>query len=273
MIKLDGVSRIYETGAGAVRALDGVSTVIEPAEFVAIMGQSGSGKSTMMNIIGCLDRPTSGTYTLRGHDVGRLSEDARARLRGGAFGFVFQSYNLLPRLSALEQVELPLVYQRTPNRRRKAAEALVRVGLKDRLNHVPTQLSGGEQQRVAIARSLVVDPLVLLADEPTGALDTRTGAELMQLLTDLVEQQGITVVIVTHERDVAAYAHRTLRMRDGRIVEDTARPRLREVALPPHDEPEPDQSAPDQSAPDQSAPDQSAPDQSESERESTEVSG
>ena len=259
MIQLEGVSRVYETGAGAVRALDGVSTVIEQAEFVAIMGQSGSGKSTLMNIIGCLDRPTEGSYRLQGHDVGRLPDDARARLRGRAFGFVFQSYNLLPRLNALEQVELPLIYQRAPNRRRRAAEALVRVGLKDRLTHVPTQLSGGEQQRVAIARSLVVNPLVLLADEPTGALDTRTGKELMELFSALVEERGITVVLITHEADVAAYASRTLLMRDGRIVEDSAGPRLREVALERPDQNENDTTESTEPA---------AP-----ERESTEVSG
>ncbi len=262
MIQLDGVSRVYETGGGAVRALDGVSTVIEQAEFVAIMGQSGSGKSTLMNIIGCLDRPTEGTYRLQGHDVGRLSEDARARLRGRAFGFVFQSYNLLPRLNALEQVELPLIYQRAPNRRRRAAEALVRVGLKDRLMHVPTQLSGGEQQRVAIARSLVVNPLVLLADEPTGALDTRTGQELMELFSALVEERGITVVLITHEADVAAYASHTLLMRDGRIIEDSAGPRLHEVELERPDQNENDATESTEPA---------AP--AEPERESSEVSG
>ena len=222
MIRLHEVTKSYDTGAGAVHALAGVSVEIERGEFVAIMGQSGSGKSTMMNIIGCLDRPTSGTYALEGHDVGRLDDDARARLRGNAFGFVFQAYNLLPRLSALEQVELPLIYQRTPNRRRRAAEALVRVGLQDRLTHSPTELSGGEQQRVAVARSLVVNPLVILADEPTGALDTSTGARLMELFSELVKEQGMTVVLVTHEQEVAAHASRTLRMRDGVIVEDSA---------------------------------------------------
>jgi putative ABC transport system ATP-binding protein len=159
-----------------------------------------------------------------------LDDDARARLRGNAFGFVFQSYNLLPRLSALEQVELPLIYQRTPNRRRRAAEALVRVGLQDRLTHSPTELSGGEQQRVAVARSLVVNPLVILADEPTGALDTTTGQQLMTLFTELVEHQGLTVVLVTHEQEVAAHANRTLRMRDGLIIEDSAGARLKPVA-------------------------------------------
>ncbi len=221
MIRLSDVTRFYATGSTTVHALAGVSLEIERGEFVSIMGQSGSGKSTLMNIIGLLDRPSSGEYLLGGRDVAGLTEDARARLRGGAFGFVFQSYNLLPRMSALEQVELPLIYQRAPDRRRRAAEALVRVGLSDRIMHEPTELSGGEQQRVAIARSLVVDPLVLLADEPTGALDTVTGAELMSLLTELVDEQGLTVVQVTHEAEIAAYARRTVRMRDGRIIEDT----------------------------------------------------
>ncbi len=221
MIELRDVTRTYEAGETAVHALAGVTIAIGRGEFVAIMGQSGSGKTTMMNVIGLLDRPDSGDYHFEGRDVAGLSEDERARLRGRAFGFVFQSYNLLPRMTALEQVELPLIYQGVGDRRRRAAEALVRVGLEDRVTHQPTELSGGEQQRVAIARSLVVDPLVVLADEPTGALDTATGHEVMGLLAALVEQQGLTVVLVTHEPDVAAYAQRTVRMRDGRIVEDT----------------------------------------------------
>ena len=221
MIRLRDLTRVYASGDTAVHALAGVTIEIERGEFVAIMGQSGSGKTTMMNVIGLLDRPSSGQYHFEGLDVAGLSEDQRARLRGRAFGFVFQSYNLLPRMTALEQVELPLIYQGVRDRRRRAAEALVRVGLQDRVMHQPTELSGGEQQRVAIARSLVVDPLVVLADEPTGALDTATGHEVMSLLAELVEQQGLTVVLVTHEADVAAYAHRTVRMRDGRIVEDT----------------------------------------------------
>ena len=221
MISLRDVTRVYAAGGGAVHALAGVSLEIGRGEFVSIMGQSGSGKSTLMNIVGLLDRPSSGQYLLAGRDVAALPEDARARLRGSAFGFVFQSYNLLPRMTALEQVELPLVYQGAPDRRRRAAEALVRVGLADRITHQPTELSGGEQQRVAIARSLVVDPLVLLADEPTGALDTATGEELMALLTALVDEQGLTVVQVTHEPAVAAYGRRTVRMRDGRIIDDS----------------------------------------------------
>ena len=221
MIRLDNVRKTFIAGESKIHALDGVSLDVERGEFVAIMGQSGSGKSTMMNIIGLLDRPDEGAYLLSGRNVASLSEHARARLRGSAFGFVFQSYSLLPRMSALEQVELPLIYQGVRDRRRRAAEALVRVGLADRIGHRPTQLSGGEQQRVAIARSLVVDPLVVLADEPTGALDTATGNEVMTLLSDLVDQHGMTIILVTHEPEVAAFAHRTVRMRDGQIIEDT----------------------------------------------------
>ena len=223
MIRIERLTKTYTTGASDVHALAGVDLEIRRGEFVAIMGQSGSGKTTLMNIIGCLDRPTSGRYRIDEHDVGRLDDDARARLRGGAFGFVFQSYNLLPRLSALEQVELPLIYQGVKDRRRRAAAALVRVGLADRLTHRPFELSGGQQQRVSIARALVVDPLLLLADEPTGALDTQTGVEIMELLTELVTEHGLTVVLVTHESEVAAFARRVIRMRDGRIVEDTRR--------------------------------------------------
>ena len=223
MIRLERVTRSYGAESNEVQALAGVDLEIGAGEYVAIMGPSGSGKSTMMNIIGCLDRPSAGDYSFEDLEVGRLPDSARARLRGRVFGFVFQSYNLLPRLSALEQVELPLVYQQAPNRRRRAAEALLRVGLGSRIHHRPSEMSGGEQQRVAIARSLVVNPRVVLADEPTGALDTRTGEEVMALLTELVDENGITVILVTHEQEVAEHARRVIRMRDGDIVEDVTR--------------------------------------------------
>lgn len=229
MMALRDVRRVYATGGTAVHALAGVSLEVDQGEFVAIMGPSGSGKTTLMNIIGLLDRPSAGQYLLGRRDVARFPDDTLARLRGKAFGFVFQSYNLLPRMTALEQVELPLIYQGTADRRRRAAEALVRVGLRDRIGHRPTELSGGQQQRVAIARSLVVDPLVLLADEPTGALDTATGDDLMRLLTALVEEQGLTVVVVSHEPAVARYAGRIVRMQDGRIIEDSRRRRESDV--------------------------------------------
>ncbi|MFN8639239.1 MAG: ABC transporter ATP-binding protein [Dehalococcoidia bacterium] len=220
MIRLRGVQRHYRIGGELVRALDGVDLDIEAGEFVAIMGQSGSGKSTLMNILGCLDRPTAGQYFLDNTDVAKLSDDQRATLRGGVFGFVFQSYNLIPRLSVIEQVELPLVYRHVAprERRRRAAEALARVGLLPRANHQPTQLSGGQQQRVAIARSLVVEPRIVLADEPTGALDTQTGEEVMTILAEMSRTHGITVILVTHEFEVAQHAQRLVRMRDGRVV-------------------------------------------------------
>ena len=229
MIRLHGVTKVYELDAGPVHALRGVDLSIDSGEFVAIMGPSGSGKSTMMNILGCLDKPTSGVYTLGGHEVGLLSDDARSRLRGRHFGFVFQSYNLLPRMSAVEQVELPLVYLGVSKRRRQAVAALEQVGLGDRAHHWPNQLSGGQQQRVAIARSLVVNPRVVLADEPTGALDTKTGAEVMELLRGLVSEQGILVILITHEPHVAAYADRAITMRDGLIVEDSTSTQSREA--------------------------------------------
>lgn len=219
MIRLEAVTKVYHA-AGNIIALDQVALAINRGEYVAIMGASGSGKSTLMNVVGCLDRPTSGRYLFEGRDVGRMSDDALAGLRSREFGFVFQQFNLLPRMSAVEQVELPLVYQKVRNRRRLAKEALAGVGLADRMWHSPTQLSGGQQQRVAIARALVVNPRVVLADEPTGALDTRTSEEVMDLFTGLVRDHGITVVLVTHEADIAAYADRQVRMRDGHIVED-----------------------------------------------------
>lgn len=225
MIHLEDIEKVYRTDAGEVRALDGVSLDVQAGEFIAIMGASGSGKSTMMNIIGLLDDPTAGIYELDGADVSKLDDDTRSRLRGRLFGFVFQSYNLVPRMTAVEQVELPLLYQRRTNRRAMALEALERVGLADRANHHPNQLSGGQQQRVAIARSLVVHPNVILADEPTGALDTRTSEEVMGIFEELAREQQITVVVVTHEQNIADFTNRTVRMRDGVIISDEQRAR------------------------------------------------
>ncbi|WP_308469070.1 ABC transporter ATP-binding protein [Anaeromyxobacter diazotrophicus] len=208
-------------GDVSVQALKGVSLDLFPGEFVAIMGASGSGKSTFMNVVGCLDRPTAGSYQLDGEEVSRLSRDALARARGRALGFVFQGFNLLPRTSALENVELPMVYQGTSaaERRRRAVEALERVGLAGRLDHAPAQLSGGQQQRVAIARALVNRPRLLLADEPTGNLDSATSLEVMRLFQEL-NDEGLTVLLVTHEPDIAQHARRTVVFRDGRVLSD-----------------------------------------------------
>jgi putative ABC transport system ATP-binding protein len=211
---------VYPVGEHLIYALNDVSVPIRAGEFVAVMGPSGSGKSTLMNIIGCLDRPTSGTYYVDGIEVAGLPDIARARLRRMVFGFIFQSYNLIPRSPALQQVELPLMYQRASDRRRRALEALALVGLSDRAWQLPSQMSGGEQQRVAIARSLVVNPRIVVADEPTGALDSRTSNELMEVFTRLTHERGITVVMVTHEPDVAKFSSRLIRMRDGQVVED-----------------------------------------------------
>ncbi|RMG42523.1 MAG: ABC transporter ATP-binding protein [Acidobacteria bacterium] len=206
-------------GSSEIRALDGVSLRIRTGEFVAFTGPSGSGKSTLMNILGCLDTPTSGRYELDGREVSRLSDDERAEIRNRRVGFVFQTFNLLPRLTALQNVELPLVYGRVPvaERRRRAQEALETVGLADRAGHRPDQLSGGQRQRVAIARALVTRPAILLADEPTGNLDSGTTEEILELFESL-HRSGHTIALVTHEREVAARAERVVRMRDGRIV-------------------------------------------------------
>jgi putative ABC transport system ATP-binding protein len=211
-----------------VRALRGVSLCVHPGEFVAVMGASGSGKSTFMNLVGCLDRPTRGTYLLNGRDVGKLSRDQLAGVRGGQIGFVFQGFNLLPRTSALENVELPLLYQGVASRERhrRALEALERVGLGDRLEHTPAQLSGGQQQRVAIARALVNRPALLLADEPTGNLDSRTSVEVMGIFQQLNEQ-GLTVLLVTHEADIAEHARRIVTFKDGVLLSDVALSRRR----------------------------------------------
>jgi putative ABC transport system ATP-binding protein len=223
IIELDDYRRTYQTGSLEVHAVRGVSLKISPGEFVAIMGASGSGKSTMMNTIGCLDRPTGGRYLLDGVDVGTLNRDELADLRNRKLGFVFQGFNLLSRTSALENVELPMLYSRpaisSREQQRRAKEALATVGLADRGDHYPNQLSGGQQQRVAIARALVNQPRVLLADEPTGNLDTRTSIEVMGVFQTLNEQ-GITIVMVTHELDIASFAKRKVVMRDGLVRTD-----------------------------------------------------
>ena len=221
LIRLEEVTKTYATEAVTVRALRRVDLGIGRGEFVAIVGQSGSGKSTMMNILGCLDRPTSGRYVLDGIDVGARSNDARAIVRNRLIGFVFQGFNLLPRTTALENVELPLVYRGIPaaQRRGQAIAALEAVSLADRMHHTPNQLSGGQQQRVAIARALVTSPPLLLADEPTGNLDTRTSYEVLELLQRL-NRSGITIVLVTHEHDIAACATRVITMRDGLVKSD-----------------------------------------------------
>ena len=221
LIQLEDVSKVYQMGDVQVRALRGVSLRIGQGEFVAIMGASGSGKSTLMNIVGCLDRPTTGRYLLEGREVSHLSRDELARIRNRTVGFVFQSFNLLSRTTALENVELPLVYAGLSRRERhrRAAEALGRVGLGDRVDHHPNQLSGGQQQRVAIARALVGNPKLILGDEPTGNLDSRTSVEVMSLLQEL-GRSGMTVVLVTHEADIARFASRVLMVKDGSVLFD-----------------------------------------------------
>ena len=223
VIELTDVTKIYQTGEVELRALDGVSLSVQEGEFVAVMGSSGSGKSTLMNIIGCLDRPTAGRYVLAGRDVSGMSRSERAKIRNRVLGFVFQQFNLLARTSALENVELPLEYSGVParQRRRRATDALERVGLGKRLGHHPNQLSGGQQQRVAIARAIVNDPKVILADEPTGALDSRTSIDVLAVFQGLW-RSGITVVLVTHEPDIAEFASRVVVMRDGKVLSDRA---------------------------------------------------
>ena len=225
LIELRGVTKVYGDGDAAVHALAGVDLCIDEGEFVAIMGPSGSGKSTAMNVIGCLDTPTEGEYFFRGVPVGDLDRDQHTLLRRHFLGFIFQGFNLLARTTAVENVELPLIYRGAPTleRRALAMRAIERVGLKGREHHTSAELSGGQQQRVAIARAIVTDPAVLLADEPTGNLDTRMSREIMELVTGLNRDQGITVIMVTHETDIAAYARRTIRFVDGRVESDSVR--------------------------------------------------
>jgi putative ABC transport system ATP-binding protein len=249
MLELEHVTKVYSTGAIEVRALDDVSLHVDEGEMIAIMGHSGSGKSTMMNILGCLDAPTSGSYLLDGVDVLRLSDNRLAAIRNRKIGFVFQAFNLLPRTTAQRNVELPLVYAGAADRARRARSALERVGLGTRASHLPNELSGGQQQRVAIARALVNDPAMILADEPTGALDSASTQDVMRLLVELNEA-GRTIVIITHEDDVASFARRIVRLEDGRVISDDRRrersrarrprphpPRPHPPSLPPQPQP------------------------------------
>jgi putative ABC transport system ATP-binding protein len=222
MIELDNVTKIYDIGEVKVTALDNVSFRCEKGEMVSIMGPSGSGKSTMMNVLGCLDKPTDGSYRLDGQDISTLKDNDLAVIRNNKLGFVFQSYNLLPKLTAVANVELPLIYNGGHNRRQRALEALESVGISKREHHRPSEMSGGEQQRVAIARALINNPLTILADEPTGNLDTASSRTIMSLLLDQCKK-GITVIVVTHEEDIAAYTQRTIYLRDGKVVEEKKR--------------------------------------------------
>ena len=220
MIELEDITKVYRMGAVEVHALKGVSMRVDPGEFVAIMGASGSGKSTLMNIIGCLDQATTGRYLLDSFDVRRLNDNQLAAIRNLKIGFVFQSFNLIPRSTAVHNVEMPLIYAGVnSNRRQQALAALDAVGLADRAKHLPTELSGGQQQRVAIARALVTEPAILLADEPTGNLDSESSAEIMKLMAEL-NAHGRTIVLITHERDIARFAKRVVRLRDGLVVSD-----------------------------------------------------
>ena len=232
MIQLDHVTKVYPMGSVEVAALRGASLSIQQGEMVAIMGPSGSGKSTLMNILGCLDVPTSGTYILERQDVGRLADDRLAEIRNRKIGFVFQTYNLLPRLTALANVELPLLYGNGHDRSRRAREALERVGLGPRAQHRPVELSGGEQQRVGIARALVKEPSLVLADEPTGNLDSRSSEEILAILQRLNRQEGLTVIIVTHEPDIAAATRRIISVRDGEVIGDVPVAEPRQAAVP-----------------------------------------
>ncbi|HWC65165.1 MAG TPA: ABC transporter ATP-binding protein [Thermoanaerobaculia bacterium] len=228
LIEMKGITKIYRMGQEDVQALRGVSLSIEKGEYVAIMGPSGSGKSTLMNLIGCLDTPTGGSYRLNAHEVARMTDDELAAIRNREIGFVFQTFNLLPRTTAVAQVELPLVYSGVPKRERhdRAVEALHAVGLADRMTHQPSELSGGQRQRVAVARALINRPSLILADEPTGNLDSKTGADIMNLF-DTLNRHGNTIVLVTHEEEVAEHARRIVRILDGRVLDDRPSPKSR----------------------------------------------
>jgi len=225
LIELRDITRFYEMGSQVVKALDGISVTVERNEYVAFIGSSGSGKSTMLNILGCLDRPTGGQYHLNGNNVENLDQNELSEIRNLEIGFIFQSFNLLPRATALGNVMQPLIYRNVPLRQRQqmAKQALERVSLADRMDHLPNQLSGGQRQRVAIARALVTNPSILLADEPTGNLDSRTTVEIMQLF-DALQDEGHTVIMVTHEEEIAAHCSRLIEMKDGQVYRDTAQP-------------------------------------------------
>ena len=233
LIRLEALTKFYKVGAEVVKALRGVSTSIFNNEYVALMGPSGSGKSTLMNILGCLDTPTSGGYFLNGKDVSKLVDNELAEIRNREIGFVFQTFNLLPRSPALDNVALPLIYagQNKILRRERALQVLEQVGLSDRTHHKPNELSGGQRQRVAVARALVNNPSIILADEPTGNLDTKTSIEIMGLL-ELIHEEGNTIILVTHEEDIALHAHRIIRLRDGLIESDAPNPNIVRVNTP-----------------------------------------